>query len=67
MYDKIKQETSNVVNVYENKATLLHRENCNYNSFLPYLDELKQLNLENVNAIEAINQELSSRNCPVLY
>ena len=67
MYDKIKQEMNNVVKVYENKARLIHKENCNYNSFLPYLNDLKQLNFNSISSIDAINQELANNNCPVLY
>jgi len=69
VYDKVKQEINNAVNIYRDKALLLRKENCNYNVLIPYFlsNPEQQLNMQNINAIETINQELAARSCPVLY
>ncbi len=66
MNEKIKLEINKAVSIYKNKAMTLKHENCNYNSLIGYLDNLKD-DLSYSNSISAINTELSSNNCPTLY
>ncbi len=67
LYQKVKDETKKVSEVYENKLSMLNNPNCNYPSFQPYLNNLKEFKLEYISSIETLNQELSGRNCPTLY
>ena len=67
IYNKTKASTEKIIPVYQNKLTLLQNPNCNYSPFTQYLNKLKDLKYQDTRAVEALNQNLASLNCPVLY
>lgn len=66
-YDKIKEETSNTVSVYEDKIITLNYPGCSYSQFLSYLDKIKEFDLSYINSIDSLNYDLAAQNCPTLY
>ena len=66
-YNKLKSSLEKTVDVYQNKVFLLQNSNCNYASFSQYLQRLKEMKYQDVNAVETLNKNLASQNCPTLY
>ena len=66
-YNKLKSSLEKTVDVYQNKVFLLQNSNCNYASFPQYLQRLKEMKYQDVNAVETLNKNLASQNCPTLY
>ncbi len=66
-FNKIKQEINKAVNVYQDKVNVVRQENCNYYSFISYLDQLRNLDFNAVINIETLNQDLAKKSCPTLY
>src|SRR3989338_3661458 len=67
VYNKLKQNIDDVILSYPNKLILLQGSNCNYASSIQYLQNLKNLRYQDTKAVEELNKEMSSRNCPLIY
>lgn len=67
VYNKLKPSLEKTISSYQSKLILLQSSNCNYSPFVQYLNKLRELKHENIKPVEALNQNLASLNCPVLY
>jgi len=66
-YKKIKSLMENIIETYKKKLITLQSSTCNYASIPIYLTKLKDLKLIDTKAVDELNNNLASINCPVLY
>ena len=66
-YEKLKSRMDKTILSYQGKLILLQNSNCNYSPFVQYLNKLKELKYQDTKAVETLNKNLVSLNCPSLY